>query len=351
MFTDIKKQASSFVQEKYKSAKLALTDVTQAELLTEEALNSDPWGPDAKTMTRISEAAYDMDDYWRIVGIIHMRLQYVNYKEWRQSYKALVLLEFLLTHGPEDMFEEFHCDINVIQELGKMNYLDERGFNWGACMKQKSERILAYLSSEAVLTEARAKALRISKEIQGFGNLIVSSPTSSSASPSSASSRSSRASSSFGGSYMSWGDSPRSQYQEEEPNNNKHQYQLVHFPDLQQQHGSSLSPSSTLRREMEGLHLWDNPIEEKGPLIDDDTIDERSSEGVDYKDNISPSSKAGWSKRFISSRFFGSSSSNNQTTSSTNSQTPQTEVAVIRSISNVGKLTKKKIDRQLSLWL
>jgi len=30
--SDIKKQASSFIQEKYKTAKLALTDVTQAEM-------------------------------------------------------------------------------------------------------------------------------------------------------------------------------------------------------------------------------------------------------------------------------------------------------------------------------
>lgn len=55
------------------------------------------------------------------------RLRSVYWKEWRQSYKTLVLLEFLLIHGPEDMFEEFHCDINVIRELGKLNYVDERG--------------------------------------------------------------------------------------------------------------------------------------------------------------------------------------------------------------------------------
>lgn len=41
--------------------------------LAEEATNSDVLGPDAKTMTRISEAAYDMDDYWRIVDVLHRR--------------------------------------------------------------------------------------------------------------------------------------------------------------------------------------------------------------------------------------------------------------------------------------
>lgn len=32
LLSDIKKQASSFIHEKYKTAKLALTDVTQAEM-------------------------------------------------------------------------------------------------------------------------------------------------------------------------------------------------------------------------------------------------------------------------------------------------------------------------------
>ncbi|KAK1309040.1 Clathrin interactor EPSIN 1 [Acorus calamus] len=107
MLGEIKKQTSSFLQEKYKTVKLVLTDVTPAEL---GSYNSDPWGPDARTMTRISEASFDVDDYWRIVDILHRRFHVVDAKEWRQSYKALVLLEFLLTHGPEDIGEEFHCD-------------------------------------------------------------------------------------------------------------------------------------------------------------------------------------------------------------------------------------------------
>ncbi|KAJ0960669.1 hypothetical protein J5N97_001458 [Dioscorea zingiberensis] len=147
----MRKQASSYLQDKYKTAKLALTDVTPAELLTEEATNNEPWGPDAKTMTKISEAAFDEEDYWRIVDVLHRRLRTLNQREWRQSYKALVLLEFLITHGPEETCDEFHCNINVIQEIGYMNHTDEKGFNWGACMKSKSERILELLNDKEKL--------------------------------------------------------------------------------------------------------------------------------------------------------------------------------------------------------
>lgn len=56
------------------------------------------------------------------------RLDNIDLKQWRQSYKALVLLEFLLTHGPEDFCQEFQCDVDVIQELGRFEYIDQRGY-------------------------------------------------------------------------------------------------------------------------------------------------------------------------------------------------------------------------------
>ncbi|CAL1411031.1 unnamed protein product [Linum trigynum] len=187
----MKKQACSFLQDKYKTARLALTDVTPIELLTEEATNSDPWGPDAKTMTQIAVASFGVDAYWRIIDILHKRLDTVDWKQWRQSYKTLVLLEFLMTHGPEELAEEFHNDIDIIEDLGTFQFIDDKGFDWGAKMHKRSASILALLrGGGTALREARLKALKISKEIQGFGSSTPSSaaasPTSSAATPSSA---------------------------------------------------------------------------------------------------------------------------------------------------------------------
>lgn len=41
--------------------------------LAEEATNKDPCSPDAKTMTIIAEASFEVDDYWRIVDVLHNR--------------------------------------------------------------------------------------------------------------------------------------------------------------------------------------------------------------------------------------------------------------------------------------
>lgn len=41
--------------------------------LTEEATDEDLWPPDTRTMGSISRAAFEVDDYWRIVDILHKR--------------------------------------------------------------------------------------------------------------------------------------------------------------------------------------------------------------------------------------------------------------------------------------
>ncbi|KAI3878228.1 hypothetical protein MKW92_032086 [Papaver armeniacum] len=169
-FHEFKKQASFFLKEKIKTARLALTDVTPAELLTEEVTNGNPWGPDTKTMGLISRAAFEVDDYWRIVEILHKKLMRFDRKNWRISYKTLVLLEHLLTHGPESIAEEFKCDMKVIQDMRNFQYIDERGFNWGLTMKNKSERMLKLLEKGPLLKEERNRARKVTRGIKGFGS-------------------------------------------------------------------------------------------------------------------------------------------------------------------------------------
>nr|GMD80324.1 epsin-3 [Ipomoea batatas] len=171
LFLDkIKKQASCFLHDKYKTARLYLTDATQAELLAEDATGNDLGTPDNITMTMIADASYGPEDYWKIVDVLHRRLDEIDWMQWRQLYKSLVLLEFLIIHGPEDLGAEFLCDVEIIRELGSFKYKDERGIDWGLMMQRKSERILNLLQDDNALKQARLKSQRISGEIHGFGS-------------------------------------------------------------------------------------------------------------------------------------------------------------------------------------
>eukprot|EP01018_Ginkgo_biloba_P022187 Gb_20890 [translate_table: standard] len=166
----VKKQTSSFLREKLRTARLALTDVTEAELMTEEATNSDPWGPETRAMSMISQSAFEVDNYCRIVNVLHKRLAAFDTKRWREPFKALVLLEYLLTHGPESLAPEFRSDNDVIVQLTLFQYVDDRGFDWGQSVRRKAERILELLSQEKLLKEERNRARKLSREIRGFGS-------------------------------------------------------------------------------------------------------------------------------------------------------------------------------------
>ncbi|KAI9128180.1 hypothetical protein K1719_001173 [Acacia pycnantha] len=167
---EIKKQASFFFKDKIKSARLILTDVTPVELMTEEATSENPWPPETRTLGAISRAAFEVDDYERIVEILHKRLQKFDKSKWRASYKALILLEHLLTHGPLRVSEEFQCGEDIIKEIGLFQHIDERGFNWGMRVRKLSERLVKLLENNEFLREERARARELSRGIKGFGS-------------------------------------------------------------------------------------------------------------------------------------------------------------------------------------
>ncbi|GMY39396.1 isoform 2 of epsin-3 [Fagus crenata] len=169
-FHELKKQASFFFKEKIKTARLALTDVTTAQLMTEEAASGNPWAPDTPTLGSISKAAFELEDYTRIVEILHKRFMKFERKNWRVSYNSLIVLEHLLTHGPESVAGEFQSDKDVINEMEGFQYIDEKGFNWGLVVRKKSERILKLLEKGPILKEERDRARKLTREIQGFGS-------------------------------------------------------------------------------------------------------------------------------------------------------------------------------------
>ncbi|CAN4107436.1 unnamed protein product [Withania somnifera] len=167
---EFKRQASFFLKEKIKTARLALTDVTPPQLLAEEATTGDLSAPNMQTMRLISRAAFEVDDYWRIVDVMHKRLSKFDRRNWRPSYKALMLLEYLLTHGPESIAEEFQSDEDVIRQMGGFQYVDEKGFNWGSSVRNMSERVIKLLQDRSLLKEERHRTRKVTVGIKGFGS-------------------------------------------------------------------------------------------------------------------------------------------------------------------------------------
>ncbi|KAI4383995.1 hypothetical protein MLD38_009770 [Melastoma candidum] len=168
LLDELRRLASSFIN----SARLKLTDVTEAQLLAEEVTDGNLWPPDTRTMALISRAAFEVDDYWRIVDVVHKRLRQFDRRNWRSSYKALILLEHLVTRGPKSVVDEFDCDVDVIMQMGNFQYVDEKGFDWGSRVHKLAERMTRLLDKDQglFLEQERARARVLARGIQGHGS-------------------------------------------------------------------------------------------------------------------------------------------------------------------------------------
>ncbi|CAO2166975.1 unnamed protein product [Urochloa humidicola] len=182
-FHELRRQASSYLTGKIRSARLALTDVTPTQLMTEEATNGDASPPNVKTMGLIARQAFEIDEYVRIADILHRRFASFDRRQWREAYKALLLLEHLLTHGPLSVAAEFQKDTDAIHRMTTFQHIDEKGFNWGLTVKSKSERVLKLLERGPFLEEERERARKIAREIKGFGSFNLTTASRAAAQP------------------------------------------------------------------------------------------------------------------------------------------------------------------------
>lgn len=65
-------------------------------------------------------------DEW-LVQFLNRFLKFEK-KNWRVSYNSLIVLEHLLTHGPESVAEEFKSDKDVISQMKGFQYIDDTGY-------------------------------------------------------------------------------------------------------------------------------------------------------------------------------------------------------------------------------
>lgn len=52
-------------------------------------------------------------------------------RDWRQIYKALQLLEYIVKHGSERVVDEARAHLSTIKILRNFHYIDEKGKDQG----------------------------------------------------------------------------------------------------------------------------------------------------------------------------------------------------------------------------
>lgn len=164
------KLSASLISDSLRIARLAFVHVSAAEMMTEDATNAEEWGPTTKSMAAISNASKNFDDYERVVQVLRARLALNLTKSWRQIFKALTVMEYLLTHGPVQFVTDFRTDKQRVEELTRFVFIDENLVDRSSALQSKAKQVHLLLVDERFFTLERRRAQAVSKGILGFGS-------------------------------------------------------------------------------------------------------------------------------------------------------------------------------------
>jgi epsin len=138
-------------------AKMYVLNLSPLEVLVEEATNTETWGPHGSMMAEIAEACFDPEGYRQVLGVLARRLQEGG-ERWRCAYKALLLLEHLVKHGPPKAAADVAASRSVLERLQKFEYKDANGRDHGANVRHRAAEIAALVAAPQRVAEEREKA-------------------------------------------------------------------------------------------------------------------------------------------------------------------------------------------------
>ncbi|KAL2157970.1 hypothetical protein VTH06DRAFT_4779 [Thermothelomyces fergusii] len=140
----------------------AVMNYTEMEAKVREATNNEPWGASSTQMQEIADGTFNYQTLNEIMPMIYRRFTEKSAEEWRQIYKALQLLEYLIKHGSERVVDDARSHITLIKMLRQFHYIDQNGKDQGVNIRHRANE-LAKLLSDVDLIRAERKKARANK--------------------------------------------------------------------------------------------------------------------------------------------------------------------------------------------
>ena len=90
--------------------------------------------------------------------MIYRRFTEKAAEEWRQIYKALQLLEFLIKHGSERVIDDARGHIALLKMLRQFHYIDQNGKDQGINVRNRAKELAELLGDVERIRSERKKA-------------------------------------------------------------------------------------------------------------------------------------------------------------------------------------------------
>ncbi|KAK9451070.1 uncharacterized protein V1518DRAFT_412468 [Limtongia smithiae] len=152
-----------------RKAQNVMMNATVIETKVREATNNEPWGASSTLMQEIADGTFSYSSFNEIMPMIYKRFTEKTAAEWRQIYKALQLLEFLIKHGSERVIDDARAHMATITMLRSFHYIDPNGKDQGINVRTRSKELVALLGDDDRIRAERKKARAAKDKFIGSG--------------------------------------------------------------------------------------------------------------------------------------------------------------------------------------
>ncbi|GAP85281.1 putative Golgi to endosome transport protein [Rosellinia necatrix] len=136
----------------------AVMNFTEMEAKVREATNNEPWGASSTLMQEIANGTFNHQTLNEIMPMIYRRFTEKTAEEWRQIYKSLQLLEFLIKHGSERVIDDARGHITLLKMLRQFHYIDQNGKDQGINVRNRAKELAELLGDVERIRAERKKA-------------------------------------------------------------------------------------------------------------------------------------------------------------------------------------------------
>ncbi|POS74536.1 epsin-3 [Diaporthe helianthi] len=161
----------------------AVMNYTEMESKVREATNNEPWGASSSVMQEIANGTFNYQTLNEIMPMIYRRFTEKAAEEWRQIYKALQLLEYLIKHGSERVIDDARSHLTLLKMLRQFHFIDQNGKDQGINVRNRAKELTDLLGDVDRIRSERKKARANRAKytgVEGGGGLGFSSGGSSS---------------------------------------------------------------------------------------------------------------------------------------------------------------------------
>ncbi|GAO50146.1 ENTH-domain-containing protein [Saitoella complicata NRRL Y-17804] len=141
-----------------RKAQNVVMNYTEMEAKVREATNNEPWGASSSLMQEIADGTHNYASFNEIMPMIYRRFTEKSAEEWRQIYKSLQLLEFIIKNGSERVIDDARAHLSTIKFLRNFHYIDEQGKDQGVNVRNRAKEVVDLLNDSESLRGERRKA-------------------------------------------------------------------------------------------------------------------------------------------------------------------------------------------------